>query len=121
MIDWTKPVELDGVPLRVLCTDRDGFTGAMPVICLTSKGNVRYFSINGLEPYTLAQVKNTVAKTTNYRPVYRNGNTGAGYKTIAEMKSYRAMPEYIGYMEIQYENDAIVDMVFHKETRHEKG
>lgn len=133
MIDWTKPVETTcGKPVRVLCTDREGYS--LPIVLLVSNSHLVCCSENGKEtPYGL---RNVPVRTSKNIPLFQKGHgqpcplknmDEENVKDVCIGRSWNSGSTnyggYLGHLEFIYENDKVVKVNWHdaseKETNHD--
>lgn len=124
LIDTTKPVvtEGGGFPARILCTD---LAGDRPICVAVKYPNIPQELTYSVEPdgtYAFSRTYNIInvtEKRSSWVPVWEQ--RGVQYLTkeaavdIGEGASQSDSP-FIGLVEYKYEDDRLVDVVFHKES-----
>lgn len=108
MVDFTKPCEIDGRPVRILCTDRPH--NPLPVVCVReSDGIILARRLDGTGSYG-PPIVNTVKKERSFLNIYEASRTGiAGYKDRGQADRM-ALPDRTAVVEVIYENGKPVDV-----------
>lgn len=125
LIDTTKPVATEaGWPARILCTD---LAGDRSICVAVKRPNVHQEMIYSVEPdgtcffNNIYNIINVAEKKSSWAPVWEKFASMARYVTKeAAVERGKAISKsgslFIGLVEYKYEDDRLVDVVFHKES-----
>jgi hypothetical protein len=118
--DPTKPVETrDGRAARIICTDKKGGCPILALVETNLKGGreyTQYYNNDGSSAggVTREDLVNVPVRTSKFANVYTSG-VGSSYRSLDEALLV-SLYENVPVLEIQYEDDEVVNVVFHKET-----